>query len=324
MSITTLDSGYFNLDAVELVNTTAPLTEGLYEEYNPALIYDTTYEDLIVNGGMERDNDGWSAVTAATHSQSTLRFSGRYSRMVVAADGDGIQSNPFNLTGGTYAISAHVNVYTGATGNVIMRLVNGSGATIAEVTTPAGAVNKWHSLRLDVTGVAENNARVRFITTGGAATFYVDDVKVVSGGQWAAIGSSRYSDGRMMESRVVGSQMQFTFTGNGFEIGTMLDRYGGEVEICYTGTESGCFTYQNENTRTSYTTSRTILGLTTGTYTVTVRDVENGKSAVTKNPDDPRIARYDPALVRIDYVRIYNETLPDVIPDGSLSPTPTG
>lgn len=327
VSITTLDSGAFTPDAIELLDVTNPLTAGLYEEAHPGLNYDTSYQDLLVNGEMERDSD-WAAIgglPAPNNLQGTLRYLGRFGRTVTAtADGQGIESQPFDLTAGqNYTIIAHVNVANGSVGGVRMQLVDNGGVLIGgfETMPPVGVFGRWHILRLDVSGVTELGAKLRFLADGGAATFSVDTVMVLTGGKWVPIHNNRYSDGRMMESLVAGSQMGFTFTGTGFEIGTMADSAGGEVEICYTRIAPSadgphCFIYQNEARSANMTTSRTVTGLTDGTYDVTVRDVEDGTTVLTRLPTDPRNSRFDPARVRVDYVRIFDDAQPPLVPEG--------
>jgi hypothetical protein len=114
--------------------------------------------------------------------------------------------------------------------------------------------------------------------------------------------------------------MIFTFTGTGFEVGTLVDRYGGEMLVCYeTGTianpvdiDQFCYRYQNESSTTRATISRTVAGLTAGTYSVRVQNVEDGMSNLTATPI-PRMATYAIARLRVDYVRVFNLAAPPVV-----------
>jgi hypothetical protein len=163
---------------------------------------------------------------------------------------------------------------------------------------------------------------VQILSSGnGSAEFYVDAVSVNVGGTWQMLYNATASAGRSMESRTPGAQMTFQFTGTGFEIGTQIDLLGGEAKVCY-GLSAGfpgnqkCFTYESENKTVSALVSRPVLGLPSGTYTVTVTELENGKITTTIDPNAPRLAANDPARIRIDYVRIYNDTPPTILPAG--------
>ncbi len=196
VTITTLGVGTFNLDAVEVVNTTAPLVEGMYEEYHPALLYS---QDPVTN--------------------------------------------------------------------------------FANVTS-----------------------------------------------DWTPIHSTTYSGGRMMQTTDPNGEMIFHFDGTGFEVGTLVDRYGGEVEVCYiTGITTNfaganCYEYQNESSVVRATISRTVAGLGPNFYSVRVRNVEDGNTVLLNPPGTlPRSATYTPARLRVDYVRIFNETQPPPVVDDNQS-----
>jgi hypothetical protein len=157
--------------------------------------------------------------------------------------------------------------------------------------------------------------------------------------QWTPIYSSTYSGGRMMQTtalpplvdhdsnpstppipNTVDGSLVFEFSGTGFEIGTLVDRYGGEVLVCY---EAGtlpvnpldinqfCYRYQNESSTVRATVSRSVAGLDNGTYSVRIQNVSDAFSNLTTTPV-ARLAAYTPARLRVDYVRIFNPTPPTV------------
>ncbi len=155
-------------------------------------------------------------------------------------------------------------------------------------------------------------------------------------GDWSPIYSRSYSDGRMMQTTARPTDfaavpdptnpdglMSFSFMGTGFEIGTLVDRYGGEVLVCYeSGTianpldiDANCYRYQNESSATRATVSRSVAGLTAGTYSVRVQNVEDGMSNLTATPV-ARLATYAVARLRVDYVRVFNATPPVVTEAG--------
>src|SRR5690606_11943163 len=128
ISISSLDDGFFQLDAIEL-SSTAALTAGSYEGTDVNLYYDSAYEEYVVNGNMEVNNgviDYWEVVNNPTAVyQSATRYEGRYGWHIAGGVGSGIQSLPITLTEPniTYTAIARVRV---TSGTARLRLVQGS------------------------------------------------------------------------------------------------------------------------------------------------------------------------------------------------------
>jgi hypothetical protein len=302
VSISTKNSNQFYLDAIELYDTTAPMTAGTYEATDPRLSFDATYTNYVPNGNMELLTN-WSGVNAPDFN---LRFGGGieglYQRYVYGALNKGIISDTFTLPSTQiYTVAARVNVYTGS---VQMRIKQGATPILTyNIGTP---LFSWQTIRQDIS-LAPGNYTVEFIGSATLNAFYLDNVQVSTGGTWKPEYLYLYSNGSMYRSNTTGASMNFNFTGTGFEIGTILDPNGGEVEICYgVGTPTNCFVYQHETYATSYTSSRVVAGLPFNTYTVRVRDVEDGKTTtVLGNANAFRPSFYNVAKIGIDYVRIF-------------------
>src|SRR5262249_32609205 len=150
------------------------------------------------------------------------------------------------------------------------------------VTAPTTTLGKWMMVRLDLTPSSTTvGARLEIVSTGGGTTeFYVDTVSVTTGGLWQPFYNATASQKRAMESLTPGASLRFQFSGTGFEIGTIVDKLGGEARVCY-GLSAGfpgnqkCFTYEQESKTLNASTSRSVVGLPSGIYTVTFTDVED-------------------------------------------------
>jgi hypothetical protein len=130
--------------------------------------------ELAVNGGMELDSD-WASVNApTTNERSSVQVdSGAYSRHVVAsAANQGIEGNSWNLTAGkTYVVTAKVYPVSGAVKMTV------TGETAFDRTT--SGTGSWQLLRAVHTPTANATGRkLQFVSSGGAAEFYVDTVSV--------------------------------------------------------------------------------------------------------------------------------------------------
>ncbi|MEO8609542.1 MAG: RHS repeat-associated core domain-containing protein [Chloroflexota bacterium] len=133
-----------------------------------------TTSQLVVNGSMEADSD-WTNVGTPTINQrsSTQADSGSYSRRVVAsAAGQGIEGNTWNLVANqAYTIRARVFPISGTvkmqvpgiTAFDVSSSEPGSWQTLSAVYTPSS----------DITG-----KKLQFVSSGGAAEFYVDNVSI--------------------------------------------------------------------------------------------------------------------------------------------------
>ena len=148
----------------------------------------TFSENLVANGTMETASTGWTAIDAGTTTNERSAttdpvHSGTYSwKMIVEANDDGIDSDAFTMTDGvTYTITAWV--YSAAETKIAMEILDGDTASLddTEYTLVAG---QWNKISINVE--SENTgagALVRFnASTGGAGTFFIDDVTCVPQG----------------------------------------------------------------------------------------------------------------------------------------------
>ena len=104
-------------------------------------------------------------------------------------------------------------------------------------------------------------------------------------GRWRReTNSFLYFGGGYYRSVEAGAIASFTFNGTGFGLGMITDVSAGEVEVCYAPGLNGadendtCFTYLNETLAPNNTTTRTVVGLPKDTYSVRIRDVDDGNS----------------------------------------------
>lgn len=158
--------------------------------------------------------------------------------------------------------------------------------------------------------------------------FYEDTYPALTySGAWTEVYQATFTGGRAQQNTVGdpdGGEMLFSFTNAvGFEVGIPVDRYGGEVEICYdTNNNWGdstnqCYTYQHESTRVNFNTTRSVAGLNpASTYFVRVKNSEDGQTVIP--PIGARPPTYTPARLRIDYVQIFGGTLPPVVNSAGL------
>ncbi len=326
-----LNDDDFEVDAVEVHNTVT-LTEGTYEATDPSLFYDGRYENYVVNGGMEADAD-WSNVGSPEVSEQTGQsYEGRRGWEIQGDIGEGIRSETFILpeTGVTYTAVARVRV---SSGRARMKIVEtGGGAFTIASTAIETADNDWITLRIDfsLTSIPEGGlpAQVQILADATNSTLYVDDVSVNLGGSWQGDYNRNYTDGNVVRSTTHGASMEFTFQGTGFSIASIIDRDGGEMEVCYvdaaTYVASGnnyddaeCLTYQQEDRRGTEDAPRTVVGLPSDTYYVRVRDVEDGYTVTRRRrPEEPRNSRNPIGSIAIDYVHIYDDAPPPTIPPG--------
>lgn len=317
VSVSTLEPRYFVLDAIELFDATAPMNAGLFEATSPYIEYDSEYTNLVPDGSAELV-DSWTDFGSPNINQiAPNRFEGLRSRLVNADSGNGTQIENIPLENGkTYTFIARAYVLSGG-----VRASMSNGGTFSSTDMVAGDIRyQWVTMRQDFTWESNSPAALRFLATANSSQFYIDSVKIFEGGVWQSQHSPIYSDSSIMLSRTNGATADFTFTGTGFEIGLLVNNRGGEVEICY---ESGsidesCMTFQQESWGQSTTTSRTITGLPQDTYTVTVREVDDGKTVTRYGlPDWPRLPYLGVAQVGVDYVRIYDDAPPPALSSGT-------
>lgn len=338
VTINTLNQNLFNLDAIELAlvpdlsnsSGTNALTAGLYEPNHPGIFYDTSYENLILNGTMEAVDGQWIDIPGSEPDSgirsSVRRYQGIAGFYVKGGITEGVQyAEDFRLnTGQEYWITARVFVVKGS---VTMRLTDDSAAAVTSTV-----VNQWQLLRLPYKPGSDLDTSVEFViqsVSSGIGEFYIDDVAVEIGGLWDQVVSTLYSGGSIMRSKTHGAEAKFQFTGTGFEVGTIMELHGGEVKICYGdpadyptnwATNARCFTHQNESQLPSYTVSRSVVGLPLDTYLVTVTDVEDGITSTSRTSSiTPRLFLYAIGRVAVDYVRIFDETSPTALDAGSYN-----
>jgi len=337
VSITTLDNGILNLDAIE-VSTSGALEEGFYEATNSSIFYDRSNENLIYNGDMEADSN-WHAVPDGldiAQQNGRSRFTGRFGLLIndtitsAGIDpGTGVESDAFAAqnVGTIYSVVARVRVQSGG---VQMQLVEeNTFNSIAEFTDQtAEADRNWQTLRFDfVLESARENLRLQFLATQPGTIFDLDDVSVSTGGDWGFDDNQRLSADSAVQSSTHGASVQLAFTGTGVQIGAPTDRAGGEVEMCVDddaafdevadGTPQSCITLEQEDRRGSLSTTRTIAGLPLGTYYVRLRDVEDGFTTTRRGDAAfPRSSRDPIGQIQVDFVRVLNETLAPVLPAG--------
>gem|GEM_PF-6900103 len=147
-----------------------------------------------------------------------------------------------------------------------------------------------------------------------AGIYDATDSRLALTGTWLTeYNNSFLPNGRLVRSQTANASMTFEFEGTGFEIGTILDRLGGELEICYAqgaGATSfdDCFTYQNELAATQNRVSRTIVGLPNDVYTVRVRDTDDGRTTLVRNNANAlRTGSNLRAKIGMRYITIFNQ-----------------
>jgi hypothetical protein len=322
VTISTIDSNVVSFDAVRPMRIINPLTEGIYDDNNPAIIYHYGSRNIVPNGDMEKDNGAviyWDADGSPTGNLPGInKYTGRYSRDVTTDVGsEGIVSQSFTLQAGVpYSVVARVYVDILTPGTVTMQL--GANTASSDITRLA----VWQTIRFDYTPVStEINQTLRFLASTGMH-FFVDDVQVVENSNWITKNDIRAYGAYRTISTSHGSFFSFGFTGTGFALGIPVDRDGGEVQVCYasytpasglpaasTVESSGtCITYENETTRANSDNMRLIEGLPYGNYAVVVRDAEDGNTVTGLSYPAIRNSRNSVGLLALDYVHIFDTT----------------
>ena len=111
----------------------------------------------------------------ASNSGTGKVYAGTYSAYVDAADGVGIRNNGTAdvVNGETYIISAWVYPVSGT---VNMRRENPTVLDFSEVSVGTGA---WEMLTETVTAGSSGTVDIKFVASGGAAEFYVDNLSII-------------------------------------------------------------------------------------------------------------------------------------------------
>lgn len=351
VTITDLDGGAFVFDAVRTTRTTAPLTAGVYDDDNPAFIYDRYAMNLVLNGNMERnelitnvndDREYWTTTgTAVSDRYATLRYRNGFSRRVTANGGGGIESLPFSLVNGhSYNFVAYVYIPS-ATGGTVTIDVETSDGVSSVFTANVTETNKWvavHSNFVQTGDLAD--VVVRFTGSSGSI-FYVDDVEISEGSTWQAIGSAAYYGGFATFNKSRGAEVAFSFIGTGFALGVPSSpTTGGEMRVCWLaggGTNADiinggdCMTYQQQTAILNNNNIRVVTGLPvdpiTGLplpYGVVITDIEDGRmnSATPALVGTARNPLYGVGTISLDWVEIFNQE-PPVITSGVYSESAT-
>ncbi|MBA3867563.1 MAG: PD40 domain-containing protein [Anaerolineae bacterium] len=133
-------------------------------------------KELAINGDME-GNTGWTSVgTPTTQQQSTTQVdTGTYARRIVAsAAGQGMESVLWDwVANHSYLIIARVYPVSG----VAKMQVTGTNAFDKVTSTPLGAWQTLRALYTPTTAVTGN--KLQFVSSGGAAEFYIDSVHIL-------------------------------------------------------------------------------------------------------------------------------------------------
>lgn len=337
---------------------TTPLTmqiDGvqIYGDTLPTKVLDTVgqrYETSFVNSAADNTflyyGTGWRSFSAA----NLTTYSGNNYDLISGVIGAGVvfrtnNANAITLyrnTGSGYSPVEVCAIPTAAPQNRKCQTVINAGT--AGVQQPIG-INF---------GTGSTAEHIVTITTLEAGAFYLDAIQIsntntalqpgfyentdpaltytngtLDGAEyaWKVVAGTAYSGRSVHESNDNAAELTFSFTNaTGFEVGSMIDRYGGEVEVCYdtnsnwADSTNKCFTYQHESAAVSYLVSRSVTGLNTGsTYHVRVRSVEDGTTVLLNPPGTkPRPTTYALARLRIDYVNILGAALPPVITQSGM------
>jgi RHS repeat-associated protein len=164
--------------------TTLYLYEDEANPRQPTRILVTKPRELAVNGGMELTTDWASFNSPTTNIRSSDQVdSGVYSRFVATNAADkGIQGNTWDLIANrTYIITARVYALSGA---VRMQV---TGTTAFNKSSTVNGT--WETLKVVYKPSAHSTGRrLQFVSSGGAAEFYVDTVSIQVTGDLAVNG----------------------------------------------------------------------------------------------------------------------------------------
>ena len=354
ITVTLATNSVFILDAVDVYNTNIPLPVGQYEDDYPLLRFGSSWSPII--SGLYTQVRGMRTTT--NNADMLFYMNGTYVELgaflspsnqldICAKDGQfdrtDYAANPGSWTCETWPAAGTVSyarqIYGRAFPSMAVRsvLVRHRAFNPPWASAVIDYVNIYNSLdplpegryedthpKLRAGLMLANNTRQPSVPVWTPAAL-----------NWATLPSPVYSGGSLVQTSTPGDYLVFDFNGTGFEIGSVADVFGSEVEICYaTGTISAnfggstfdpapfdaasprCFTYQNETAAPNNTTARTVNGLDTGNYTVRVRHVDVNGSVVyptmgTRTWNVPRL--------RVDYVAVYNSPLPPAVASGSFN-----
>ncbi|NWG18282.1 MAG: hypothetical protein HXY41_16790, partial [Chloroflexi bacterium] len=295
----------------------------------PGQRYETSYDKRLVDDLFVYYGQGWRSVTG----RSAARYSGSNYDTIK----DGIGAGVLFLTDNADAITLYRGVGRGVPRVQVcaQRVSDPLQRLCTTVTNDQGSYSQPVAVMLNDDGYTGEHIVTIMVLDAG--TFILDAVRPndstaplepglyedanpglhFGNGVWTEVFLSSYSDGRARLTSTENATVAFSFTGaTGFAVGMVADLFGGEAEVCYDtddtwGAGDDCYTYQNESSKASYATSRTVTGLNKGTtYYVRVRNAEDNNAG--RNP------RYAPARLVIDYVNIFGDDLPPVLAEPGL------
>ena len=358
ITVTLATNSVFILDAVDVYYTNNPLPVGQYEDDYPLLRFDSSWAPII--SGLYTQVRGMRTTTnnadllfymngtfvelgafLSPRNQLEICFKdGQFDRADYAANSASWTCETWPAAG---TVSYARQIYGRAFPSMAVRsiLVRHRAFNPPWASAVVDYVNIYNSLDPLPAGRYEDThpkLRAGLMLANNTRQTSIP-VWTPAAPNWATLSSPVYSGGSLVQTSTPGDYLVFDFNGTGFEIGSITDVFGSEVEICYAaGTISGnfggstfnptpfnaasprCFTYQNETAAPNNTTARTVNGLNAANYTVRVRHLdENGSvvypTMVTRTWNVPRL--------RVDYVTIYDDPLPPAVVSGTFNDSAT-
>ena len=321
------------IDAVQIYNDTLPIN--VLDTLGTR--YETSYTNRVANKTFLYYGTGWLSYSGAAYKL----YSGSNYDRITGVVGAGILFSTDNAdsiilyrqTAVGYTPLEVCATQAGGSRKCTIVQNNGSAGYQQAVAVPlnGGGPQRVSIVTLDGGSFALDAIQLANSTSALTAGLYDDtypglkytDNAGAGSGAWTTVFGATYRGGSAHQTTVAGASgdvLTFSFTGTGFEIGTGIDRFGGEMEVCYgTGPPNICFTYENESTLVSNLVSRSVTGLALNTYQVQVRHAEDGLTIIPPIPvGGARLAAYTPSKLRIDYVNIFNAALPPVVTQGGL------
>ncbi|MBZ0288965.1 MAG: hypothetical protein K8I30_15210, partial [Anaerolineae bacterium] len=318
VSITTITTGAFTLDAVLVIDGTLPLGVGVYEDNFPGLAYDpaaswTTLKNRGYSGGQGKQTLAQNATVTFNMEGSAFQVAGYVTQLnqMEVCWASGLNATTFPPTNCALVGAAPLGSRQIHTVNIV---TEGSYTVQVRNTLASRLVLDYVAVFNSVDPLAEGR-------------YEENHPKLITGRQgagWSAVTGSAYSGGAAAQTSVAntvtdpGNALVFDFEGSGFEVSIPTGRFGSEVSICYeagalstfdpsenySAIDGFCYTYQHETKTTVNTVTRSVNGLANGVYSVRVelRD-ENGSLFGTRS------AANTPRLI-IDYVTIFDTEFP--------------
>jgi uncharacterized protein (DUF2141 family) len=316
VSISLTTGGRFELDAIDVFNSSVPLTPARYEDDDPRLRYDTGWNNKV-SGSYTNRRGQRTATTGAEmlfHMEGSMLELGAFVRaynQVQICYVTGIVTDSALLNNQNCQ-----NFPTNAGQSLSPRQVFGTSLSNgADIYTVRIRNLSPVEMVLDYIHVLDE---FNPLIAGRYENNHPQILAGLNNGQphnWQTLLSRNASEGAYLQTLAVNDFLQFEIEGTGFGIGTFINRSGSEMRICYerspfdgsfsNGNEA-CVDFQNENTVNSSNITRAVAGLPQGVYTVGVFNLDNGQldSSIPPVPRDP-LTR-PPTLV-IDFVEVYDQ-----------------